>query len=125
MWWAIESYRCIAFSLASDIAQLTVRFHPLRGGHWKAESIRGNVDPELAIATRELEERLASTATQDAMRSAQYACAAARGARYRADSSFYEGIAAANAQELSEMGKWFPCPPGHSPLDVLRMTWIN
>jgi len=125
LWWAIEAYRCIAFSVVSDTAQQTVEFHPLQDGHWKAKSIGGNVDPVLAIATLELEERLASATTQDAGRSAQYARAAARGARYRPDGSFYEDIATANAEELGEVEKWFPCPSGQSPLNLLRMAWTS
>jgi hypothetical protein len=123
LWWAIEAYRCVAFSVVSDAAQQTLTFHPLQDGRWKAENIRSNADPVLTIAALELEERLAKATSQDAERSAQYARAAARGVRYRPDGSFYEDIAAADAEELSEVEKWFPCPFGQSPLNMLRMAW--
>ncbi len=125
LWWAIEAYRCVAFSVVSDTAQQTVTFHLLQDGRWKAELIRSNVDPVLAIATLELEERLANATTQEPERSAQYAMAATRVVRYRPDGSFYEDVATANAEELSEIGKWFPCPSGQSPLNILRMAWTS
>jgi hypothetical protein len=125
LWWAVEAYRCVAFSVISDAVQQTLTFLPLQGGRWKAESIRSNSDPVLAVAALELEERLANATAQDPERSAQYARAATRGVRYRPDGSFYEDIAKADTEELTEVGKWFPCPPGNSPLNILRMAWNN
>jgi hypothetical protein len=124
-WWAIEACRCVVFSVVSDATQQTVTFHPLQDGRWKAGSIRSNADPVLAIAALELEERLAKATSRDPERSAQYAMAAARGVRYRPDGSFYEDIAAADAEQLNEVEKWFPCPSGQSPLNILRMAWTS
>jgi hypothetical protein len=125
LWWAVEACRCVAFSIASNTAQQSVTFHPLQDGRWKAESIRNNVDPVLALAALELEERLANATTQDPERTAQFARAAARAVRYQPDGSFYEDIATANVEELSEVKKWFPCPSGQSPLSILRIAWTS